>query len=510
MSKRLTSIVRRSEERGVALILTLAILALVTLLLIAFVTSMRIENMASKNFNQVYQTRELARAAVDQAVGQIRAGTPQRLATVPFYYVTAPGVIYTNSAGNFGPVYLYPGGASVVVPTDLVNSTNLNAGFWITGQNNVDFALDANSQINVGWLYVAQDGFVGPYPVVGHGPLIGRYTYWVDDESCKINLNTARQPSAVPSDPLGSSANIQVDLNMLAGNLSAFVTPIINRQVSAGGPGYTTIEEVKIPDGTITAATDFTNNQFYLTTYSDDSYYPTYLNTSSDLDTYEQQRLLLSGLVANDIDGTRGRDSAFRRLSDSALNAAYASGSTPRGTFQTKYTQVGMEQLIANIIGYQHDPKNYLTDPLAFPPDPGGDPPTYLGLCRAPYVNETQVRYDVTIDPTTSAIGTFTRTVTVELYYLYGADTPNGYVSPGETLVVKNLPVPAIAGAPTVPSTVTISVPSGTTFGSRATAYQTFSTPTVHYDPTPGAMTSIGIPAVGPSAPATSLLTTSV
>ena len=86
----------------------------------------------------------------------------------------------------------------------------------------------------------------------------------------------------------GRSPHVAVPLN-------SFVSAIINRQTSFGGPGYATIEEVKIPDNSVTAATDFTNNEFYLTTYSDDSDYPAYLNTSSDLDVYEQQRLPLSG-----------------------------------------------------------------------------------------------------------------------------------------------------------------------------------------------------------------------
>ena len=79
------------NERGVALVLTLAILALVTLLVIAFVTSMRIENMALKNYNEVYKARELARGAVNQAVGQIRAATPLPSSVAQSYYVTGTG-----------------------------------------------------------------------------------------------------------------------------------------------------------------------------------------------------------------------------------------------------------------------------------------------------------------------------------------------------------------------------------------------------------------------------------
>src|SRR6266481_2898725 len=66
----------RDSERGIALILTLAILTLVTLLVVAFAVSMRVENTASKNFNDLIKARQLAQAAVDDAVATIRNATP--------------------------------------------------------------------------------------------------------------------------------------------------------------------------------------------------------------------------------------------------------------------------------------------------------------------------------------------------------------------------------------------------------------------------------------------------
>src|ERR1700693_773695 len=89
-----------ASESGVALILTLGILILVTLLVIAFAVSMRVENTASKNFNDVVKARLIAQGAIDQAVATIRQATPQRMdnGTLGFStYVTFPGVIWTNN-----------------------------------------------------------------------------------------------------------------------------------------------------------------------------------------------------------------------------------------------------------------------------------------------------------------------------------------------------------------------------------------------------------------------------
>ena len=195
MSKCLTSTFRHRcpEERGVALILTLAIIALVTLLLIAFVTSMRVESAASKNFNDLIKTRELALGAVDQAVAAIRQGAAERTASPVYTYATGAGIIYNNTAGTIGSV-------SLSTPTNPAYSgvlavTNLNDSFWITGSNNVEYTDPVASAIQVGWFYVLQDPSSGPGPA---NPVIGRFAYWVDDEASKININTAFQRPATP------------------------------------------------------------------------------------------------------------------------------------------------------------------------------------------------------------------------------------------------------------------------------------------------------------------------
>jgi type II secretory pathway component PulK len=101
---------RLHTERGVALILTLAIIALVTLMVIAFAVSMRVENTASKNSNDLAKTRELAKGAIDQAVARIRQ-TTTRGATIA-NYVTFPGVVYdfdtsvNQQRGQFHPIRL--------------------------------------------------------------------------------------------------------------------------------------------------------------------------------------------------------------------------------------------------------------------------------------------------------------------------------------------------------------------------------------------------------------------
>jgi Tfp pilus assembly protein PilX len=116
---------RRDSQRGVALILTLAILTLVTLLVIAFASSMRVENTASKNYNDLIKTRQLAQAAVDEAVAKIRDAT--QVPTIDSTWAAAPGVIYVATRGAaISPKLLYTAGTDVV---------DINANNIITGIN---------------------------------------------------------------------------------------------------------------------------------------------------------------------------------------------------------------------------------------------------------------------------------------------------------------------------------------------------------------------------------------
>lgn len=444
MKRRFTSIFHRSGERGIALILTLAIITLVTLILIAFAVSMRVENTASKSFNDLIMAREIAQGAVDQAVATIRQATPQRTQSPVSTYVTSPGLIYTNFNGLFGSISLTsPSNTSYSAS---IGSVNLNAGFWITGSNNVEYTDPVASAIPVGWVYVATNGSLSPPNASLNYPLVGRFAFWVDDEASKININTAFQRPAVSPDPVGYSTNGEVDLRMLWPGLN--LPAAIQTRQAPSGPGYTTIEEVKLVDpsaGPNTPDSDFNTNRFYLTTYSNDANYPNY---TDDLDALGVQRRLLSDVNETvDIKNTPATNiSAVVRLSDNALKQVYSSS----GTFADKYPVVsgvdGFKQIIANIIAYQADPT---TTP---PPDGGGNPPVYLGLGKTPYINELRIRYDIQ-EPTPGNF-TVTRTVSAELFYQY-----DGTYTPGtEQIIVTNLPD---AGGLFSPGPVTITPPGG-------------------------------------------------
>ncbi|HUI08248.1 MAG TPA: hypothetical protein VL486_14710 [Verrucomicrobiae bacterium] len=481
MSKPLKPSGRRSNARGIALILTLAIMALVTLIVIGFAVSMRVQNAASKNMNDVLKARELARAAVDQVVAQIRQATTRGTSTsgTVLSYVTFPGGIYnffSDATTNGATLYSM---AATIPPTSETFDMNdaVNNNLWITGKGG-EFPASAASEFPVGWVYVGQDNTVTPpaaylappnaYPMVlpTPKPIIGRFAYWVDDEASKININTAGH-GWTTSDPYGDSNPLAIGLDQVVypalTPLSAYA-PDIEQGYSAlfppalprGDCPYTTTEEVRRANPNTINATVYDASRFSITAYSNDA---NATNPPVDLDFYGRNRLRIDNLnTSPDVDGRS--DGAFTRLSDPNLMKVCTAGGTVNA-FQSKYGLDGLRQIIANIIGYQLNPR--LAGDLARLPDSGGDPPAYLGLIKVPYVNEVQVKYD------TTGVG-LKRTISIELFYPYGADGVNYLTGPADTILVTDLPaVPGSTLPQNLPAPITVT--PGVTLNSATPYY---------------------------------------
>jgi hypothetical protein len=384
---------------------------------------MRVENTASKNYNDVVKAREFAKAAMDQAVAQIREATTRNVPPANILnYVTFPGVAYYSDGTTTTRQPLY---------SDNLNSQfDFNADLWVTDKIG-EFAGLGAVMDKVGWIYVADDGTLAPpnpYPMPINKSIIGRIAFWVDDEASKININTAGL-GAVPADLTFNSTPKELNLGEL------LPSPFLNAaDIQNGSPTYprgtypySTIEEVMRGKAVGITPTVFNENRFSITAYSDDR---------DDLDALGDKRsdLDITALTeAKDITDIVGPKSTYARLADNTkLPKVYSAARA----FANKYPIVGgldgLKQIIANIIAYQLNPR--LAADLAKLPDASGDPPAYLGLIRAPYVNEVKVNYDTTV------AGEITRTITIELFYPYGADGSAYLAGVADTIEIKNLP----------------------------------------------------------------------
>jgi uncharacterized protein (TIGR02600 family) len=227
---------------GAALIIVLSCLVLVTALIIGFLSRAQTERGNSASYRGGMGSRNLADYAVNIVMAQIRAATTGTNAANA--WASQPGAIRVysstgNSLVNFYKLYSATNNMVGGSVSDLMSDTNLsgwsvNTALYtdlnapvVTGsgaavQTNYpildpgalgvvqgftnDIVAGVNSASNpvpmpVAWLYVLENGtLVAP---TGSGntanvtnaastnPIVGRIAFWTDDDTCKININTA-------------------------------------------------------------------------------------------------------------------------------------------------------------------------------------------------------------------------------------------------------------------------------------------------------------------------------
>jgi Tfp pilus assembly protein PilX len=183
---------RNSQQRSAVLVIVLAFIVFISLIIVSLTIALQTESQSA----HFYAARNSADLMAQQGVEYVRAAlTTAEQSTNA--WATAPGHIYywaTNStiasAVNLdlssGPTN--PAAAGIYAPPDLnrlvLSDDSLTA---ITGAS-------TSAPMNVGWIYVHQNGLqeITQTPTLNSAnPIIGRFAYWTDDESSRIDLNTA-------------------------------------------------------------------------------------------------------------------------------------------------------------------------------------------------------------------------------------------------------------------------------------------------------------------------------
>lgn len=221
-----------SRNGGAALVVVLALLILLAILGLAFYVAVESDtksSSANRNLGSLRQLSDLTRQIVET---QIRAATTlgqtNSLAESVNTWTSQPGLLRVfNNSGGLVRVYKLYSSASMDTndtaflaagaPADWGDHpnrwVNLNEPFrsvtqtdrlvwpilnpaatnWAEGLTvSVDTAGETNAAMPVEWLYVLADGTIIPQDqLVAANPPVGRVAFWTDDETCKINLNTA-------------------------------------------------------------------------------------------------------------------------------------------------------------------------------------------------------------------------------------------------------------------------------------------------------------------------------
>lgn len=219
------------RRRGVALLMTLAFLVLITIAVVGLTVSIRLERAASDSHRDRFVAETLARDAIADACAKLglHAGSTNNWVSQPGRIVGAASggtQIDTNAA-----VFLYstPDGSHPAAGT--TNGEAINSREWLA--SNDSFALtgtqtNSPDPMRVSWIYCRRDGslsFSDPPAYDASNPIVGRFAYWVDDDCSRINLNTAadRSPAGVP----GTPANVELAA------LTGFATNVVASLVAA-------------------------------------------------------------------------------------------------------------------------------------------------------------------------------------------------------------------------------------------------------------------------------------
>jgi hypothetical protein len=237
---------------GFALVIVLSILALLVVLFVGLITRATTERAAASGYNASIMARQLSNTVVGLVQGQINTATTQRESAsgpaVP--WVSQPGMVRTfDSQGallNAYKLYSAPSMISGTVAIDPATgkSTDEPPAVWM--QSPAQW-VDLNAPIEVGgtkhfpiidgtcvaegfanpsapgttgtndyqpvpmpvrWLYVLRDGKVVAPTVEDNpggtktatvpeetrdNPIVGRVAFWTDDDTCKVNVNTASE-----------------------------------------------------------------------------------------------------------------------------------------------------------------------------------------------------------------------------------------------------------------------------------------------------------------------------
>ena len=285
---------RVAPRSGSALLITLLMLSLITIIAVAFLGTVTWEVSASRKNYEDERARSLAILGMNTAMAQVRQALGpwdnpyKNFATnpPPYFWSMSPGMITCWTNTSLTPITNY-----ALFSTGSTNLVNLNAAASdgscpIAGETNPPSAGAPN--ISVYWANVLKNP--ANTTASASNPLVGRYAFWVDDENAKININTADGTLKYTTNSLGIGTPSEVSLQVLqqgGANLSSTVAT--NIVYLARTTGLNSPKEILRAAGTTPDL--YTNNTFNVTAYG----------RSPDLNIFGQPKMALMPIQGADL-----------------------------------------------------------------------------------------------------------------------------------------------------------------------------------------------------------------
>lgn len=348
----------RTKNKGAALVIVLSVVVVMSAIVLGLAVAMRMERQAAHFYAERARADLLAREGIEYVKSSIKEATDTSVSG--YRWTTSPGQIITNSSLANGVVALYSGTAA---STD-TNAPDLNRIVRtddrltaITGE-----VQGSTNVMRVAWIYVYKDGThtltTNAYNATN--PIIGRFAYWADDESSRIDLNTAWKRIGNPN-----SVNHPSRVNLLAiTNLTEVGADLIHD--AATNVPFNTPDEAR----RLAAVSDIiSSNRFFLSHHAFSSALNPWGNPKLILTTQKTnlppEILALGSAATNyylDVVKTDNADPGWYSELDSVkviaqLNKLYALLSTNSwpifsNNFVSKYSELNRAQLALDILEY--------------------------------------------------------------------------------------------------------------------------------------------------------------
>ncbi len=241
------SILQNAHPRGMALIVTLSLIVLLSVLVVGFTVTARFDRTLSSGYSKADRTELVAQSSMNHARALLASNIPDvgpNAPAAPTHWWVAPGRLWTQ-AGNSSPtaVNLYSGESTSADDPNL-NRRRIDGTFPIE---------PGGTPMRVAWIPIGKNPSLA---VSATNPMVARFAYWIDVENTRINLRAARRGSGVPSELAVSGSSYVPAVNRSTGFVPA---GSVFGGLAPGSPGVVDISGLP-GAGNVTGLPDPTGN----------------------------------------------------------------------------------------------------------------------------------------------------------------------------------------------------------------------------------------------------------
>jgi len=187
-----------AKQDGAVLIVVLSLVTAISVIVVALAVTMRLERQTSHLYAERTRADFMAREGVEYIKSALSSGSaaidPQRTS------ITMPGKMVSWSNNGSGPVKVEELTSGSATGLDAFNLNRLS----VSGDSRAVISGSSGEApaMHVQWIYVFEDGFRSldlAHKTIS--PVVGRFAYWADDETARIDFNTAWKQADNPNAP---------------------------------------------------------------------------------------------------------------------------------------------------------------------------------------------------------------------------------------------------------------------------------------------------------------------